>query len=106
MRVLLDECLPKDLKHDIAGHETSTVAEMGWAGTKNGQLLTLSEQSFDVLVTADRNIEHQQNLRGRRIALVVLRAQDTRVETLRPLVPALLRALEAVKPGTVTSVGE
>ncbi len=63
MRVLLDECLPKDLKHDLVGHQATTVGEMGWLGIKNGKLLTLAEEHhFDVFLTADRNIEHRQNL--------------------------------------------
>jgi len=59
MRILLDECLPRLLKHDIVGHEALTVAEMGWAGIKNGKLLDLAEEGFDVLLTVDRGIEYQ-----------------------------------------------
>jgi hypothetical protein len=54
--------LPKLLKHDIAGHDVSTVAEMGWAGIKNGDLLNVAEGQFDVLLTVDRGIEYQQNM--------------------------------------------
>ena len=75
MRILLDECMPELLRRDIAGHQVSTVSEMGWAGTKNGRLLDAAEAAgFDILLTVDRNIEHQQNLRGRSISLVVLDA--------------------------------
>jgi uncharacterized protein DUF5615 len=65
MRILLDECMPQLLRRDIVGHEVSTVAEMGWAGIKNGKLLTLAEAHFDVLLTVDRGIEYQQNFSGR-----------------------------------------
>ena|SRR5438105_12873365 len=104
MRILLDECVPADLKPDIPGHEVATVTEMGWAGTKNGKLLALAEQSFDVLLTADRSIEYQQNMRKWQIVLVVLIAQDTKPETLRPLMPRVLEALQGIKPGLVTHV--
>ena len=85
--------------------ETAAVAQMGSAGTKNGKLLTLAEQSFDVFLTADRGIEHQQNMRKRLIVLVVLVAPDTKLETLRPLLPSLLEALRSVKPDIVTHLG-
>jgi len=64
MNLLLDECLPRKLKDDLPGHAVSTVLEMGWAGTKNGTLLRLAETAFEVFITADRNVEYQQNLRS------------------------------------------
>ena len=103
MRVLLDECLPKLLKHDIAGHDVATVAEMGWAGIKNGDLLKVAEGQFDVLLTVDRGFEHQQNMQGRQIALVVLDAPN-RLPMLRPMIPALLNTLDVVQPGSVVYV--
>ena len=63
MRVLLDECVPRPLGHELTEHEVSTVQELGWSGTKNGELLRrTAEASFDVLVTTDQNLEHQKNL--------------------------------------------
>jgi hypothetical protein len=55
MRVLLDECVPRALRNDIRDHEVKTVAEMGWAGVKNGELMRLAANEFDVLLTVDRN---------------------------------------------------
>ena len=104
MRVLLDECLPKLLKNDIVGHDVATVAEMGWAGIKNGKLLDIAEGRFDVLLTVDRGIQYQQNIRDRRIALVVLDARN-KLPMLRPLIPVLLETLAAVQPGDVAHVG-
>ena len=76
MRVLLDENLPHKLRHSCKGHEVSTVAYLDWAGVKNGALLTLAEMSgFEVFITADRNLEYQQNFQGREIAIVLLTAQ-------------------------------
>jgi hypothetical protein len=77
---------------------------MGWAGVKNGQLLNLAEQQFDVFLTADRNIEHQQNMRNRHIVLVVLISPDNKLETLAELMPDLDRALQEITPGVVTHV--
>src|SRR5262245_47751086 len=76
MNVLLDECLPRKLKYDLPGHTVSTVPEMGWAGTKNGALLRLAETTFEVFITADQNVEYQQNLRSTVLGIVVLVASD------------------------------
>jgi hypothetical protein len=104
VRILLDECVPRLLKRDIVGHDVVTVAEAGWAGIKNGDLLDVAEGSFDVLLTVDRSIEHQQDLRSRHIALVILVAPSNRLPSLRPLVPALLQALDTIKPGDVVHI--
>ena len=61
MRILLDESVPRRLGPLLLGHEVATVAENGWAGIENGRLLALAATQFDVLLTADRNIEYQQN---------------------------------------------
>ena len=106
MRILLDECLPKDFKYELAGHQAATVGDMDWLGIKNGQLLTLAEEQFDIFLTADRGIEYQQNLRNRQITLIILVAPKTSVETLRPLTPLLLEALQTVAPGQIVHVSE
>ena len=62
MRLLLDECLPRRLRRELAGYDVQTVPEMGWAGLKNGQLLHLDASHFDVFLTMDGSIEHQQNV--------------------------------------------
>ncbi len=62
MRVLLDESLPRRLKHELAEHEVKTVPEVGWAGKKNGELLRFAEPDYDVFVTMDRQLPFQQNL--------------------------------------------
>ncbi|HET7698374.1 MAG TPA: DUF5615 family PIN-like protein [Vicinamibacterales bacterium] len=62
MRVLLDECIPRRLKRELVGHDVKTAPEMGWASKKNGELLALAAVEFDILLTSDRNLSHQQNL--------------------------------------------
>ena len=104
MRILLDESLPRPLARLLPGHEVRTVAQMGWSGTRNGPLLQLAAADFDVLLTADQNLEHQLNLSILPIAVVVLVAATNRIESLRPLVPALLRVLPTLKPGDLARV--
>jgi hypothetical protein len=96
MRVLLDECLPKKLKRDVQADVVKTVPEMGWAGTKNGALLHLVEREFDVFLTNDQNLEHQQNLKRFDLAVVVLVALTNDIEDLRPLMPAAHEAIRTI----------
>ena len=105
MRVLLDECLPRRLKRELAGHEARTVPEMGWASKRNGELLALAVGQFDAFVTADRNLSHQQDLSSFDIAVVVLVARSNRLDDLRPLVPRVLEILPTAKRRAVTKIG-
>jgi hypothetical protein len=66
MRVLLDECVPRALRKELPGHEVKTVAEAGWAGVRNGELLQLAAKQFDLLLTVDRNLEYQRTLQALR----------------------------------------
>jgi hypothetical protein len=104
MRVLLDECVPRALRKELVGHEVETVAEMGWAGVKNGQLLQLAASRFELLLTVDRNLEHQQNFAGVALAVIVVHAPSNDVAVLRPLMPAVLAAISEIKPGMVTHI--
>jgi hypothetical protein len=99
MRVLLDECVPRALRRELPGHEVKTVAEAGWAGVKNGQLLKLAATRFDILITVDRNLEYQQNFAGLSLAVIVIHAPSNDVALLRPLMPAVLAAIPQAKPG-------
>ena len=81
MRILLDESLPRPLTKLLTGHEVRTVTELRWTGLKNGALLTRAANSFDVLLTADQNIEFQQNLIKLPVAVVVLVADTNRLES-------------------------
>ena len=105
MRVLLDESSPRPFATLLSGHEVRTVAAMGWSGKQNGELLTLAGDSFDVLLTADRNLEHQQNLTTLPISVVVLVAPTNRIESLQALVPELLELLKAMPPRRLVHIG-
>lgn len=104
MRILLDENLPRRLGQLLAGHETRTVARMGWAGVKNGQLLTLAQGQFDIFLTMDQGLPYQQNLDKYEIAVFLLRAPSNSLTHLRPLVPAILAAAQAPRKRTMTVV--
>lgn len=101
MKVLLDECLPKKLKREVDAEVVKTVPEAGWASKKNGELLRLAEASFDVLLTNDQNIEHQQNLKRFDLAFVVLVAQTNDIVDLLPLMPAANNALKTIQVGEI-----
>ena len=102
MRVLLDECIDWRLSRSIVGHDVKTAHQMSWASVKNGELLSLASEHFDVFVTVDRNLSFQQSLTSIPIAVVILHAKTNRLDDLQRLVPALLSALESVQPGTAT----
>lgn len=104
MRILIDECLPKKLKRELFGHTVFTVQEKGWAGMKNGELLSQAEKQFDVWVTADQNIESQQNLRRFDIAVVVLVAPRNQLEFLLPLMPQLHETLRNIQPRQIVYI--
>ena len=100
MRLRLDECVDRRLR-DILGHDVSTVVGLGWAGTRNGALLSRARGQCDVFVTVDRNLAFQQAIDSLPFAVVVLRAKSNRLSDLRPLVPFLLNALSTLLPGEV-----
>jgi len=81
------------------------VAAVGWSGKENGELLRLAADGFDVLLTADRNLEHQQNLTALPISVVVLVAPTNRIESLAPLVPELLELLTTLPPRRLVRIG-
>ena len=101
MKVLLDECLPKKLKRETEADFVQTVPEAGWASVKNGELLRLAEADFDVLLTNDRNMEHQQNLQKFDLAFIVLAAPTNDIADLMPLMPAANEALKTIKAGEI-----
>ena len=101
MNVLLDECLPKKLKREVEADKVTTVPEAGWASKTNGELLRLAEADFDVLLTNDQNLEHQQNLRKFDLAIIVLVAPTNDIEDLKPLMPTVNKALKTIKAGEI-----
>lgn len=88
MKILLDENLPIKLKYIICGdHNVYTTHEMNWSGKKNGELLRLlSDNNFDILITADKNLKSQQNLDALKFLIIVLNSPDNRFQTLTPYI--------------------
>jgi hypothetical protein len=105
VRVLLDEHLPIDLAPALQGHDVDTVVGRGWAGIKNGDLLRRMRGECDVLVTMDRGIEFQQNVDALPFGIVLVRAASSRLVHLLSLIPSMLRAIAAMKPGHLNHVG-
>ena len=103
-RVLFDEDMPRQLRRDLAEFAIRTVQEEGWSSVQNGELLRRASQTFDVLVTADKNLQYQQNIRQFDIGIVVVAAIDTRLPHLRTLLAELRSAIASVAPGSVIIV--
>ena len=103
MNILLDECLPKDLAGVLAGHAVKTVPQAGWASISNGKLLRLIAASgkFDIFVTVDKSLPHQQKIKDLPFAIVVLRAKSNRLIHVSPFAPEILRRLPEFQPGRV-----
>jgi len=105
MRVLLDECVPKRLGRELVGHPVRTVPQEGWSGKKNGELLALmSAAGFEVLLTVDQGISHQQNLQAAGVAVVVMIGDSNQLADLVPLIPNVLVALSTVQAGDAVEV--
>ena len=102
MKVLVDECGPFKLVRLLAGHAFTTAQQRGWGSFKNGRLLALAEPEFDLFLTCDRNLEYQQNLKGRKIAILLLSTNHW--PTLKGQVPLVQGALDKVRMGEFVSV--
>ena len=96
MRILLDECVPWPMHKLLSGHSCSTVQGKGWGGIKNGDLLQRAEGEFDLFVTSDQNIRYQQNLLGRRIAILELSTND--ISRIQAASTVIEEALEKIQP--------
>ena len=105
MRVLLDENIDRFLKARFAPNmDVLTVNEQGWKGMKNGQLLRVAQHEFDVFVTMDKGLEHQQNLSAINMGVVVIRAPSNRYQSVEPLMPQINEAVKVVTAGEVVHV--
>ncbi|MDT4955632.1 MAG: hypothetical protein QOJ02_3770 [Acidobacteriota bacterium] len=104
MRLLLDECVTRFVKRDLAEHDVLTVDEAGLKGLKNGALLQAATDSFDVLITVDKNIPYQQNITSFTIAILIIVAKSNAYVALKPLIPQALEALKQIKPGEVIRI--
>lgn len=105
MRLLLDECVDEGLRNYLREHECVTARYAGFAGLENGQLLAAAEAAkFDALLTVGRGFEYQQNLRQRRLAVVIFTGKSILLEDLVPLIPECLARLKSARPGEVVKI--
>jgi uncharacterized protein (DUF2249 family) len=100
MKILFDHGTPAPLRRSLAGHEISTAYEMGWTKLSNGDLLTTAEKNFDAFITTDQNLHYQQNLAGRRLAILVL--PTTSWPQIQKHTKKIFDAVNALKPGEFT----
>jgi predicted nuclease of predicted toxin-antitoxin system len=107
MKVLIDECCHKKLKSllTVPDIECKTVREIGYAGKKNGELIALIDGIYDVLVTLDGSIKDQQNIKGKRLSILRIRAKSSDISSITPFIPEIIAALRVIKPGEFREVG-
>ena len=97
MKILFDQGTPAPLRNELAGHFVSTAADMAWSNLDNGDLLREAEKSFDLLITTDQNLKYQQNLSGRRLAILVL--MTTSWPKTQSGVPDIIATIASIHPG-------
>lgn len=105
MKILLDECLPLDFRHSFPAHDAHTAQWAGLRGKKNGELLRAAELAgYDVLLTVDQGMPHEQRTAVRKPAIILLRSRTNQLEDLLPLAHAVSQALETIQSGQVVAI--
>jgi predicted nuclease of predicted toxin-antitoxin system len=105
MKVLLDENLPEELKTDLHPHEVYSVRDKKWKGKKNGELMQLLEkEEFEVFLTSDKNLRHQQNLKNYSVAILLLDVKQNTYPAIKKLLPDILKVLRWKLPAGVTVI--
>ena len=103
MRILFDHNTPRPLRRHLAEHTVHTAGQRGWDRLANGNLLAQAEiEGYELLITADQSMRHQQNLSRRRIAVIVL--GDNRWSIVRLRIPEIRAALDGISPGEFREV--
>ena len=104
-RLLVDECVPRQLLRHLAAHDPHTAQQQGWGGIKNGKLLECAVGEFDVLFTVDRDFAGLRDRVPHEIGVVILQAASTDFDALLPHMAAVNSAIVRVRPGEVLRVG-
>ena|SRR6266513_635073 len=97
MKIIFDQGTPAPLRNGLSGHSVSTAFELGWSSLANGELLQQAEGQFDLLITTDQNLRYQQNLTGRKLAILVL--PTTSWPEIKTHEAEVAAAVDAIKPG-------
>lgn len=105
MKILIDECLPRRLLRDLSDFSATTVPRQGWAGKTDREIIALAAAEFDIFITLDSNLIHQQNLRlAGSLCIIILKSASSRYESLVPAIPALISAIKGAEPGVLQIV--
>jgi hypothetical protein len=97
VKILLDHCLPRRLVLSFPSHSVSTAADKGWERLRNGKLLAAAADEFDVFLTIDKNLKHEQNLSMLPIAVMVVMSKSNRLADLLPFVSAIADRLASLE---------
>ena len=107
MKVLLDECVDRRLKSRLPGHDVYTVTNMHWNGLKNGLLMSAAiGEKFDMLLTIDKNLEFQQNLKKYDIVVAIFDVKQNNVKLYEPLIPIFEAQLSTLEKDHVYTIRE
>lgn len=102
MRILFDQGTPLALREHLLKHTVVTAFELGWSDLKNGELLAAAEGSFDIFITTDQQIRYQQNLAGRKLAILVL--LTTSWPRIKKYIPQIQEAVAQINPGEYLAI--
>jgi hypothetical protein len=103
MKILFDQGTPLPLGAHLIGHSVETAGDLGWSQLENGDLLSAAEMAgFDLFVSTDQNLKYQQNLSGRRLAIVIL--LSTSWPKMQPHLPRIQQVISSVIPGTYVEI--
>jgi hypothetical protein len=102
VKILFDHGTPAPLRRALSGHSVSTANEMGWSEIDNGKLLSAAETEFDAIITTDQSIRYQQNLAGRRLAILVL--PTTSWKQIQVHQSQILAAIDRLRPGDLVEL--
>lgn len=103
MRILFDQGTPVGIRNSLTGHIVQTAYQQGWEMLSNGELLRVAEEAgFDALLTTDKNLAYQQNLRNRKIAIVVL--GNSRWSRVQPELDRIVAVVQAASPGSYSEI--
>ncbi len=104
MKIIIDECVPHIVKKRLPERDIKTVQQMNWAGVKNGELLRLVEAEFDVFITSDKNLRYQQNLKNRKIAILLL--PSNQIPLIERMLPQIDEKLSGIQMGDFIEIIE
>jgi hypothetical protein len=105
LKVLVDESLPIAFAAELRDHDVATVRSQRWLGLRNGVLLRAAvDAGFEVLITADKSLRHQQNLAAIGISVVLIMRVRNRITDLRPLLPRVLAAISQARKGEIVVI--